>query len=213
MVPYAKPSIQFADDVVEKALELVSKPTTVVQGAVSLVGEKATDCKAEVVAKASFARGAASQRVTEGKAFVVDTLQKCQSFAVEAKSAAVEALKQRKLLAAKKIGQVTSWSSSKLQTLVARLHLVELKEMAFSKGKAGKEYVTTVVEVMPGKAYSCAAHVAGKNRVDHPLDVVAKHAKWSPMTQDDVKKSDTSSCKTELDKKRNKDDLSDAKLA
>jgi len=56
-VPYAKPSVQLADRIVDTALDWASKPVGLVQGTVSSVNVKVVDCKAAVVTKVSCAKG------------------------------------------------------------------------------------------------------------------------------------------------------------
>jgi len=198
LVPYAKPSIQLADNIVEKALDLVSKPMALVQGTASSVGEKvvdckaviatkavdykavivtkAVDCKAVLVAKSSHISGIASNRATQCKALACDTLEKYKSLVVERRASLVEMLQEHKLALATKFENASSWASSKLQALAARLRLMELKDMACSKASAGKNSVTAAFETVPSKAYSCASRVVGNAYVDRALEMVAKYA-------------------------------------
>merc|ERR1712216_538787 len=59
---------------------------------------------------------------------------------------------------------------------VLKVSALELRDMVFHKGSVGKKHVMAMVETIPGKAYSLAAHMFGNARVDAVLAMAAKYA-------------------------------------
>lgn len=139
-VPYAKPSVQLADKIVDTALGWASKPLGLVQGTVSSVNVKVVACKAGFVTKVSCAKSFATDKLSAGKTVTAETLQKYKALAFKkykfckfGGSAILEGLQKYKILAEEKAKQVASCSAVQLRALAGRLHLIELKDMIMAK--------------------------------------------------------------------------------
>jgi len=190
LVPYAKPSVELADRIVDTVLELAAKPKDLVQGTASSVSAKVVHCKEVVVTKIEDARDLASVKVSQCKESATEALQKYRSVAAEKRSAILQMLQEFK-------GSAIEKSSNMLHAAATRLHLIGLwdsaiemavrkrsagksyvmglKDMAYQKGNAGKKHVIVVLETVAGKAYSVAGKVVGKTRVDYVLGMVVKY--------------------------------------
>jgi len=153
VVPYAKPSVQLVDKIVDTALGLASKPLELVQSTVSSISGRVVDYKAVVSTKVSNCYGIASDKLSECKTSATKALQKCKSLVVEKRSAVLQVLQQYKVLATEKLGHVSSVASTQLQQLAVRLHLIELKDMATTKFKQVSTWTRTKLQALAARVH------------------------------------------------------------
>jgi hypothetical protein len=178
LVPYAKPSVQLADRIVDTALNLVSKPVERAQATVSLFSGRVGDCKTVVVTKVSCAKGMASNKVVACKSAiatkvsfakgialdtasvymtsVTEALEEYKSFFGEKTSMALQFLQQYKVMATVRLGQASSWASAQLHSLALRLRFIELKDMITAKVVSMSAWICTKKQEVKDMAFSKA---------------------------------------------------------
>jgi len=153
------------------------------------------------------------------KTQAVEALQKYKALSVEKSSTVLQTFLRYKDSCNDKLGQLSSWASTKLRAfatklrlnklrdicaakfervsswthaLATRLHLIDLRDVAYRKrdvckkslldlsetasckGNALKNYLVAVLETIPGKSYLLAARLVGKARIDSLLESAAK---------------------------------------
>jgi len=177
LVPYAKPSVQLADKLVDRALELASKPVELLQSTGTSMKEQAVgykaavlikvtsikgqvvDCKAAAITKAAYAREVTTKKLFEYKGSAIGALQKSVSLVREKRAAILQVLQQQKVWALAKLGHAASWANESLQAVAARLHLTELMDMARDKASAGKSRVVELKDTASRKGSAGKEHI------------------------------------------------------
>jgi hypothetical protein len=162
LVPYAKPSVQLADKIVDTALGLASKPVELLQGTVTSIKRKASDCKEAVItkvapireradqsltaaaSKVSHVKGIVADRLSEYRGSVTSAFDRYKSIALDKKCALLQILQEQRALLVTKSAEVASWTSAKLQAVATRLHLMKLRDMVYQKASVAKSYMVEV---------------------------------------------------------------------
>jgi len=133
VVPYARPSINLADKIVDAALGLASKPSHLVQGAFSSISTRVVDCKAAALTKVWYARDIASGKLYQCKTQAVEAFQKYKSLSVEKSSTVLRAAQRYKASCIDKIGQLLSRATIQLHALATKLRLDKVRDMCTTK--------------------------------------------------------------------------------
>jgi len=183
LVPYAKPSIQLADKIIDRVLELAAKPIQIARGTATSIGRKATECKEAIAKNVNYSKKVISATRMDCKVSATIKRKQVQEWLTEKRSALMHASHKLLLSVNSKLGQVASWTSKQFHALLARLRLKELWGMACEKASAlkksvsevgrdrisaWKNYATASVQQGMGKAHASMQRVLGSGQVDKP---------------------------------------------
>merc|ERR1711879_803778 len=111
---------------------------------VAPIKERAYHSRTALASKVSNVKGIAAERLSEYKGSVTSAFDRYKSIALDKKCALLRILQEQRALLVTKSAEVASWTSSKLQAVATRLHLMQLRDMAYHKASAGKSYMVEV---------------------------------------------------------------------
>lgn len=129
LVPYAKPSIAFADRIVDASLSLASKPVNFAQRSCTAFGSNASSCKATVSTKIAAAKVSVAEKATAAKTATNERMERTRSMVVAKKDALGDFVAQKKVAASSKL-------SKHSQAVAQHLRLHERKAKVKAKSQA-----------------------------------------------------------------------------